>query len=628
MPIYAIPRYTCNEDFVYAIVGGLGGFGLELADWLILRGARKLVLTSRKGIANGYQSSRIRAWTGYGADVRISTHDITTERGCEEMLLMAKSMGHVDAIFNLAVVLKDSIFQNQTAETFKSSFEPKALATMHLDKFSKMHCPELRNFVVFSSVSCGRGNAGQTNYGFSNSVMERLCESRKKLGLPALAVQWGAIGDVGIVADMQKENTQIEIANTSQQTISSCLLTLDKFLKQDAPVVSSIVVAEKKTGVSSSGNIVDTIAQIMGIKDLKTISQQVSLAELGMDSVTAVEIKQTLEREYEIFRTAQDIRTLTFTRLFELTAQKEAAATTSERYTKAAAESNNYTFNETIGLRGEESIYEMQNILFVLPGIEGAVSMLEPLCKRLKIKVCGLQLGVDHKNETLHQMVHRLYQTICSRLIAGANFWILGYSFGTLLALELAAKLESEGNKGTVFCLDGAPDFLYAILTMSLSFKNEFQLLNSLLCHFIDFVTPNNNITKSLMVKLNEIESYDERVTYAIESSPMQSKYSKTFLAAVVNNLNDRLKVVMNYETKDVKKLISRIILLRPKDNPQNLVVEENYGLDKFTDTGVTIHFFEGNHVTIIENKDVADIINQYFLENDSQRVKPTENQC
>lgn len=50
--------------------------------------------------------------------------------------------------------------------------------------------------MVFSSVSCGRGNAGQTNYGMANSVMERICERRRSLGYPALAIQWGAIGDV------------------------------------------------------------------------------------------------------------------------------------------------------------------------------------------------------------------------------------------------------------------------------------------------------------------------------------------------------------------------------------------------------------------------------------------------
>jgi fatty acid synthase len=54
-------------------------------------------------------------------------------------------------------------------------------------------------FVVFSSVSSGRGNAGQANYGFANSGMERICEKRAEEGLPGLAIQWGAIGDVGLI---------------------------------------------------------------------------------------------------------------------------------------------------------------------------------------------------------------------------------------------------------------------------------------------------------------------------------------------------------------------------------------------------------------------------------------------
>lgn len=49
---------------------------------------------------------------------------------------------------------------------------------------------------MFSSVSCGKGNFGQTNYGMANAILERICEERKKDGLPALAVQWGAVGDV------------------------------------------------------------------------------------------------------------------------------------------------------------------------------------------------------------------------------------------------------------------------------------------------------------------------------------------------------------------------------------------------------------------------------------------------
>nr|CAH7769744.1 unnamed protein product [Callosobruchus chinensis] len=59
------PRYFCYPEKTYVIIGGLGGFGLELADWLVLRGARKLVLTSRKGVQTGYQRFRIRYVSKY-----------------------------------------------------------------------------------------------------------------------------------------------------------------------------------------------------------------------------------------------------------------------------------------------------------------------------------------------------------------------------------------------------------------------------------------------------------------------------------------------------------------------------------------------------------------------------------
>ena len=89
---------------VLIFAGGLGGFGLELADWLILRGARKLVLSSRTGIRTGYQSLRVRLWRSYGAEVVVSLADITTDSGVIELLSEANRMGQVDAIFNLAVV--------------------------------------------------------------------------------------------------------------------------------------------------------------------------------------------------------------------------------------------------------------------------------------------------------------------------------------------------------------------------------------------------------------------------------------------------------------------------------------------------------------------------------------------
>lgn len=60
LPISVLPRVYCSPNLTYIIPGGLGGFGLELADWLVLRGCRKLVLSSSRGITKQYQAYRIK----------------------------------------------------------------------------------------------------------------------------------------------------------------------------------------------------------------------------------------------------------------------------------------------------------------------------------------------------------------------------------------------------------------------------------------------------------------------------------------------------------------------------------------------------------------------------------------
>jgi fatty acid synthase len=118
-------------------------------------------------------------------------------------------------------VLRDAILENQTEADFVACAGPKALATRHLDKLSRQMCPHLRHFVVFSSLECGRGSAGQTNYGMNNSIMERICEARMRDGLPGLAVQWGAVGDVGLVAEMQEKQQNIETGRLYSE--NSCM---------------------------------------------------------------------------------------------------------------------------------------------------------------------------------------------------------------------------------------------------------------------------------------------------------------------------------------------------------------------------------------------------------------------
>lgn len=89
----------------------------------------------------------------------------------------------ISALFQ---VLHDAFLENMDWEKFNEVCAPKADATENLDSLSRQLCPELDHFVCFSSISCGKGNAGQMNYGYANSVMERICENRKAEGLPGM----------------------------------------------------------------------------------------------------------------------------------------------------------------------------------------------------------------------------------------------------------------------------------------------------------------------------------------------------------------------------------------------------------------------------------------------------------
>lgn len=82
---------------------------------------------------------------------------------------------------------------------------------------------------------------------------------------PGLAVQWGAIGDVGILKAMA--NREVVIGGTVLQQISSCLEVLDMFLNQPHPVMSSFVLAEKVSVKSEGGSqrdLVEAVAHILG----------------------------------------------------------------------------------------------------------------------------------------------------------------------------------------------------------------------------------------------------------------------------------------------------------------------------------------------------------------------------
>ncbi|KAK5642459.1 hypothetical protein RI129_008626 [Pyrocoelia pectoralis] len=307
------PHVYMNPMKSYVLVGGLGGFGLELANWLICRGASILVLNSRNGVTTGYQSLCVRKWREDGVTIVISKTNVTTEEGSKALLTEALHLAPIGGIFNLAAVLRDAAMVDLSEDDFETVGLPKIQATRHLDVVSRTMAPHLDYFVVFSSISCGRGNLGQANYGFANSVMERICESRHADNLPGLAIQWGTIDDVGLVIE-KMDNYSEDLFGLLPQRIKSCLNVMDKFLDQPHAILGSLVL-KKIVELDTHIGVPEAVANILGIKHLNAVSPSATLSEVGMDSLMGSEIKQTLERNYDINLTVQEIRNLTFSKL-------------------------------------------------------------------------------------------------------------------------------------------------------------------------------------------------------------------------------------------------------------------------------------------------------------------------
>ncbi|KAK8762101.1 hypothetical protein V5799_026633 [Amblyomma americanum] len=103
LEVEAVARTWFYEHKAYIVVGGLGGFGLELAEWMVSRGCRKLLLSSRSGVRTGYQKRCLQRWQQSGAEVISSRADASTEEGARQLIEEASAIGPIGGIFNLAL---------------------------------------------------------------------------------------------------------------------------------------------------------------------------------------------------------------------------------------------------------------------------------------------------------------------------------------------------------------------------------------------------------------------------------------------------------------------------------------------------------------------------------------------
>lgn len=320
------------------------------------------------------------------------------------------------------MALRDGLFENQNTKMFKESFSVKAEATKHLDEITRKNCPDLKQFVIFSSVSCGRGNAGQSNYGMANSIMERIIEQRHENKLPGKAIQWGAVGDVGLLADLQEKNMDMQISGTLPQRITSCLEVIERLLTAEEPIVGSMVVAEKQSFEFSKDNVLESVFNILGIRDKKSISMDSPLSKLGMDSLMTVEITQFLEREFALYLTLKELQSLTLHELEKLTKSKNSGKAEKKAPQKAGLEmllrnigSEQKSDENIVCLKRGNSQANIK--VLIIPGIEGCrADVWDGLADKLDYEVYILQLQKCAEATTLSEIHDSIIQVKQIRL--------------------------------------------------------------------------------------------------------------------------------------------------------------------------------------------------------------------
>ncbi len=200
-----------SGEATYLITGGVGGFGLRTAQWLVDKGARHLVLLGRRGAASLEVQPSLALWHAQGIDVQAVACDITDEAQLRSVFeRIATSAYPLRGLVHAATVIDDSLIRNLDAEQLQRVLEPKAKGAQYLHQLTREL--ELDFFVMFSSATTLFGNPGQANYVAANHWLEALARYRRAQGLAATAVLWGAIDDVGFLA----RNEQIKDALQSR----------------------------------------------------------------------------------------------------------------------------------------------------------------------------------------------------------------------------------------------------------------------------------------------------------------------------------------------------------------------------------------------------------------------------